>query len=115
MARIPAPTATPRTPSRSASTRLLLHIATRKGAWIFRGDARRRTGQVDGPHFLGHTVSHLQLDPRDGRTLLAAARTGHLGPTVFRSTNLGHTWKEAAKAATGSGFRDGTAFCEVYG
>ena len=37
------------------------------------------------------------LDPRDGRTLLAAAKTGHLGPTVFRSTDLGRTWKEAAK------------------
>ena len=37
------------------------------------------------------------LDPRDGRTLLAAAKTGHLGPTVFRSTDLGHTWKEAAR------------------
>ena len=35
------------------------------------------------------------LDPRDGRTLLAAAKTGHLGPTVFRSTDLGRTWKEA--------------------
>ena len=36
------------------------------------------------------------LDPRDGKTLLAAARTGHLGPTVFRSTDNGKTWKEAA-------------------
>jgi hypothetical protein len=26
---------------------------------------------------------------------LAAARTGHLGPTIFRSTNVGRTWKEA--------------------
>ena len=50
---------------------------------------------MDGPHFLGHNISHVQLDPRDGRTLLAAAKTGHLGPTVFRSTDLGKTWKEA--------------------
>jgi hypothetical protein len=47
------------------------------------------------------------LDPRDGRTLLAAAKTGHLGPTVFRSTDHGRSWKEAqrppafAKAAAG--------------
>ncbi len=78
-------------------TRLVLLVATRKGAWLFHGDAKRKTWQADGPHFLGHTVTHLQLDPRDGRTLLAAAKTGHLGPTVFRSTNLGRTWKEAAK------------------
>jgi photosystem II stability/assembly factor-like uncharacterized protein len=37
------------------------------------------------------------LDPRDGRTLLAAAKTGHLGPTIFRSTDFGRSWKEAAK------------------
>ena len=77
--------------------RLVILVATRKGAWLFHGDSRRKTWRADGPHFLGHTVSHLQLDPRDGRTLLAAARTGHLGPTIFRSTNLGRTWKEAEK------------------
>jgi photosystem II stability/assembly factor-like uncharacterized protein len=64
---------------------------------LYHGDATRRTWRVDGPHFLGHTVNHLVLDPRDGRTLLAAAKTGHLGPTVFRSTDLGRTWKEATK------------------
>ncbi|MPZ45156.1 MAG: glycosyl hydrolase [Betaproteobacteria bacterium] len=72
-------------------------MATRKGAWLYRGDAARETWRVEGPHFLGHVISHLVLDPRDGRTLLAAAKTGHLGPTVFRSTDLGRSWKEAAK------------------
>jgi len=79
----------------SSSTRLVLLVATRKGAWLFHGDPQREAWTVDGPHFLGHNVSHLQLDPRDQRTLLAAAKTGHLGPTVFRSTDLGKTWKEA--------------------
>jgi photosystem II stability/assembly factor-like uncharacterized protein len=37
------------------------------------------------------------LDPRDRRTMLMAAKTGHLGPTVFRSTDFGKTWKEASK------------------
>jgi photosystem II stability/assembly factor-like uncharacterized protein len=77
--------------------RLALLVATRKGAWLLRSDARRRSWEVDGPHFLGHVVSHLQLDPRDRRTLLAAAKTGHLGPTIFRSTNAGRSWKEAAQ------------------
>jgi len=72
-------------------------VATRKGAWLYHSDAQRRTWRVDGPHFLGHIINHLVLDPRDGRTLLAAAKTGHLGPTIFRSTDLGASWKEAAK------------------
>lgn len=88
-----------RAPRRAATApaRLVVLVATRKGAWLLHGDRTRRTWKVDGPHFLGHTISHLQLDPRDGRTLLAAAKTGHLGPTIFRSTDLGRRWKEAGK------------------
>ncbi len=84
------------TPTRRARSVLVL-VATRKGAWLYHGDAARSRWRADGPHFLGHIVNHLVLDPRDGRTLLAAAKTGHLGPTVFRSTDLGRTWKEAAR------------------
>lgn len=76
---------------------LLLLVATRKGAWLYHGDGRRKTWRVDGPHFLGQIINHLVLDPRDGRTLLAAAKTGHLGPTIFRSSDLGQTWKEASR------------------
>ena len=93
----PAP-ATRKTPARSAAAapaRIVVLVATRKGAWIFHGDAKRKTWRADGPHFLGHTISHVRLDPRDGRTMLAAAKTGHLGPTVFRSTDLGRRWLEA--------------------
>jgi hypothetical protein len=85
--------------SRSARSRAhtVVLVATRKGAWLYHDDAARRTWRADGPHFLGHVINHLVLDPRDGRTLLAAAKTGHLGPTIFRSTDLGRHWKEAAK------------------
>ena len=85
------------TAARTAARRVVVMVATRKGAWLFHSDTKRKTWKVDGPHFLGHIVNHLVLDPRDGRTLLAAAKTGHLGPTVFRSTNLGRAWKEAAQ------------------
>src|SRR5262245_61237740 len=82
---------------RGPTRRQAVLVATRKGAWLFHSDPARRSWGVDGPHFLGHIVNHVVLDPRDGRTLLAAAKTGHLGPTVFRSTDLGRTWKEAAR------------------
>lgn len=74
-----------------------LLIATKKGAFILKSDSKRRQWQLTGPSFLGHIVHHVVLDPRDGRTLLLAAKTGHLGPTVFRSTNFGKTWKEAER------------------
>jgi hypothetical protein len=82
-------------PKPASPARLVILVATRKGAWLFHGDARRKAWEADGPHFLGHNISHMQLDPRDGRTLLAAAKTGHLGPTIFRSTDFGRRWKEA--------------------
>jgi hypothetical protein len=78
-------------------SKLMISVATRKGLWLYHGDGERSRWRVDGPHFLGHVVSHAVLDPRDRRTLLAAAKTGHLGPTIFRSTDLGRTWKEAAR------------------
>ncbi len=82
---------------RSAAGTVALLIGTRKGAFILRSDSRRRDWRVAGPHFLGHAVHHIALDPRDGRTLLCAARAGHLGPTVFRSTDRGKTWRESGK------------------
>jgi hypothetical protein len=88
--------------------RAVLLVATRKGAWLLHGDGARRTWRIDGPHFLGHVINHLVLDPRDGRTLLAAAKTGHLGPTVFRSTDHGRTWKEAARPPAFAKREDGS-------
>ncbi len=87
----------PEQPLPSTTPSPVILVATRKGAWLVHGDAERNRWRLDGPYFLGHILSHLVLDPRDGRTLLAAAKTGHLGPTVFRSTDLGATWKESAR------------------
>lgn len=74
-----------------------LLIATKKGAFILKSDPKRKSWKIRGPLFLGHIVHHVVLDPRDGKTLLLAAKTGHLGPTVFRSTDFGKSWKEAAQ------------------
>jgi photosystem II stability/assembly factor-like uncharacterized protein len=81
----------------AAAGAVVLLVATRKGAFILRADGARRSWKLSGPIFLGNVVHHLVLDPRDRRTLLMAARTGHLGPTVFRSADLGRTWKEASR------------------
>jgi hypothetical protein len=81
-------------PARGA---VALLVATKKGAWILEGDAQRQRFALRGPMNLGHVVHHLVLDPRDRRTLLMAARTGHLGPTVFRSQDLGRSFQEASQ------------------
>ena len=77
------------------TTQLL--IGTRKGAWVWRDDGKRREWQVEGPLFLGQIVNHFVQDPRDPRIQLIAAKTGHLGPTIFRSLDAGATWTEAGR------------------
>ncbi|HEY5071384.1 MAG TPA: glycosyl hydrolase [Caulobacteraceae bacterium] len=74
-----------------------LLIGTRKGAWIWRGDSARGDWTAEGPIHLGQIVSHLVVDRRTGGTMLMAAATGHLGPTIFRSTDGGKTFVEASR------------------
>lgn len=94
-AKKPAQKPAPKAARRGSTKNPVLLVATRKGAWIFHGDPARKSWRGDGPHFLGNIIHHLVLDPRDGRTLLAAVSTGHLGPSLFRSTDLGKSWTEA--------------------
>ena len=70
-------------------------IGTRKGAWILTSDKARNNWSLSGPIMLGNIVNHMVMDPRDNKTILMSARTGHLGPTIFRSSDNGKTWKEA--------------------
>ena len=84
--------------TRSApSRRARLWIATRKGVWTLTSDAARNGWKLAGPDFLGHIVHHVVADARDRKVVLAAARTGHLGPTIFRSIDAGRSWKEAVR------------------
>jgi len=73
-----------------------LLVGTRKGLWSLSSDDRQGWS-VGEPQFFGQIIQHAVADPRDGRTVLAATSTGHLGPTVMRSTDHGETWAEASK------------------
>src|SRR5687767_13868721 len=72
-------------------------VGTRKGLFTLTRSGSGGSWSLGEPAFLGHIVNHAVLDPRDGETLLVAAKTGHLGPTVFRSSDLGRTWSEASR------------------
>jgi len=87
----------PKSKTGSHDGKMALLVGTRKGAFFLRTSRARDKWKLEGPFFLGSIVHHLILDPRDGKTLLMAASTGHLGPTIFRSIDQGKTWKEAAQ------------------
>jgi hypothetical protein len=90
----PSPAETNHKPQ-PATGKLSLLIATRKGAFFLRGGKNRGKWKLSDPIFLGHMVHHIVQDPRDPKSILMACRTGHLGPTVFRSNYLGKKWVEA--------------------
>jgi photosystem II stability/assembly factor-like uncharacterized protein len=74
-----------------------LLIGTRKGLFVLRSDAARLVWTISEPNFLGHIVYHVVSDPRNSGIIVMGAKTGHLGPTVLRSTDSGKTWKESSK------------------
>src|SRR5438045_4852773 len=75
----------------------LVLVGTRKGAFTFTADKSRKEFKIAGPSHFGCIVHHIVQDPRARKVLLAGVRTGHLGPTVYRSEDLGKSWTEAKK------------------
>ncbi len=69
-----------------------LLIGTRKGAFVLTSDAQRMVWTMSDPIYLGHIIYHFVSN---GSTCLLAAKTGHLGPTVFHSSDRGATWAES--------------------
>ena len=112
----------PSTGATRSAQRVSLLVGTRKGAFLLHGGQGSREWRLDGPHFLGSMVNQVALDPRDGETLLLAAKAGHLGPTVYRGRRSEGGWAEAvrppafAKAAEGETGRSvGHVFCFTPG
>ena len=75
----------------------MLLVGTRKGVFTLTPSHDRTKWALEGPMFLGHIAQHVVLDPRDGRRMMLAAHTGHLGPTVLYSDDRGSNWTEASK------------------
>ncbi|MBI3782502.1 MAG: glycosyl hydrolase [Deltaproteobacteria bacterium] len=93
--------------ARTVADDVTLLVGTRKGVWFLHGDARRASWSVEGPQFLGHIINHVVLDPRDRRTIVMAAKTGHLGPTIYTSTDCGKSWVESKRPPAFSKQADG--------
>lgn len=70
-----------------------LWIGTRKGLFALRRSGRG--WKLSGPQMLGHIIHHVVQDPREPKRYVMAAKTGHLGPTVYTSTDRGKTWVES--------------------
>ena len=87
-----------------------LLVGTRKGAWTYRSDAARQAWEVSGPLFLGQIVNHFVRDPRDGKTMLMAASTGHLDADRQIAAARGNGIERAGHGRRGRGAGAGRTF-----
>lgn len=74
-----------------------LLVGTRKGAFILDTKDEGKNWSINGPQFLGHIIHHFVADPENPSVILMAAKTGHLGPTLFRTEDGGKNWIESEK------------------
>ncbi len=79
--------------------RVAILVGTRKGAFVFRGDAARKRWKGEGPLFPGEPVYHLAFDARDNRSIWAACNPTWGGPKIRLSRDLGRTWKVVSNPA----------------
>src|SRR5260370_35236739 len=68
-------------------------VGTRKGAFVMTSDERRKDWKVEGPHFAGWEVYHMNGSPADPDRLYAAQSRGWFGQVMQRSDDCGTTWQ----------------------
>lgn len=68
-------------------------VGTRKGAFLLTSDAGRGQWRVDGPHFPGWEVYHLDGAPSDPDRLYASQSSGWFGQVIQRSDDGGRSWR----------------------
>jgi hypothetical protein len=67
-------------------------VGTRKGAFVLTADGKRKDWKVDGPHFGGWEIYHLNGSKADPDRLYASQSTGWFGQLIQRSDDGGATW-----------------------
>jgi photosystem II stability/assembly factor-like uncharacterized protein len=70
----------------------MLLVGTRKGCFVLESDDARRSWKLRGPYCEGWPIYHAVHDPLSGSIYAAAASEWH-GAGVWRSADLGETWK----------------------
>jgi hypothetical protein len=80
----------------SPGENIMVLAGTRDGLVVFESTCERTNWQSRGPYLAGCDVSHAVLDPRDERTIWAAA-SGHGVTAVYRSPDRGESWKMAGQ------------------
>ena len=68
-------------------------VGTRKGAFVLTSDGTRDKWDVNGPHFTGWEIYHVNGSPADPDRLYASQSNGWFGQLIQRSDDGGATWE----------------------
>src|SRR5262245_9426399 len=80
-----------------SSVRVL--VGTRKGAFIFTSDGKRKKWDVNGPLFGGWDIYHMKGSPVDPNRIFASQTSGWFGQIIQRSDDGGKTWHQPGTPA----------------
>jgi len=69
-------------------------VGTKKVAFILTADANRGQWTVDGPHFAGWEIYHMNGSPADPDRIYASQTSGWFGQIIQRSSDGGKTWEQ---------------------
>ncbi len=74
-------------------SRVRVLVGTKKGAFILSSDGKRERWEVNGPHFGGWEIYHVNGSPVDPNRLYASQTSGWFGQVIPRSNDGGKTWE----------------------
>ena len=84
-------------------SKVRLLVGTRKGAFILSSDGKRKDWKVDGPHFAGWEVYHMQGSPVNPDRIYASQTSSWFGQVIQRSNDGGVTWEPVGNKFTYEG------------
>ena len=73
-------------------------VGTRKGAFVLSADAKRRDWKIEGPHFAGWEIYHINGSPLNPNRLYASQSSGWFGQIIQRSEDGGASWAPVGNA-----------------
>jgi len=68
-------------------------VGTHKGAFILTSDEKREKWEIDGPHFAGLDIFHVNGSPVNPNRLYASQTSDWFGQVIQRSDDGGKTWE----------------------